>query len=1414
MTDSSIYTVGGTVQVGSGIYIPRQADDQLLELCKNHAFASVLSPRQMGKSSLMMRAALQLKPEGYQSVVVDLAGIGVQASAEQWYLGLLDEITHQLELPIDVLDWWQSKTHLAIAQRMYAFFREVLVAEHSAPVIIFLDEIDTALKLSFTDDFFAIIRALHETRAREPALNHISFVLIGVASPGDLIRDRQRTPFNIGQRVDLTDFTFDEALPFADGLELPPDLARQVLTWILQWTGGHPYLTQRLCSDIAAQHKADWSEEDVAQRVASTFFGPKSDQDNNLQFVRDMLTKRLPEISGVVTAYNVLSTYKAIHRNLRPVYDDEQSVVKSHLKLSGIVRRNGRVLQVRNPIYAHVFDQHWVREHIPINWPKQFQRLAVAALIVLSMLSIALAVTAVYRRDEANAARETAVAGQQTVVVAGKAAEAGQQEAEAGQRRAVEAGKTAEAGQQIANTAEKEAAEGRGTAVAIGKLAQSQALIIQAQAARDRDPEYSLLVALRAIDIQPSDRVTETLRQAYHAFPIEAVLEGPQQAVKQVAFSPDGQLVVIASVGKTVQVREVCPDTPNQCQAPYDLQGSIDEIDDLAISPDGINVAIVHDGGTIGVWDLATGAQHVPFKTSTGKIVDASWSADGRSLLTAGEDGIARIWNTTNGIQRAIVRSGGPLRMAVFNSDGRTIMTLGADGIVSLWNVAKRSRITSIRHTAAIRMAAFSPDGQLIATASEDGAVQIQSVFLRERPRMTRGHTRPITSMAWSPDGQTLATTSDEGNARLWDAASGAERAVLTHTSAVQQAVFSPDSRSILTVGADQAAYVWDATAGTNVFVLRSINWKVQRASWSTNGRFILTVDTTTENTGKIHIWDTGVKRQQWIIPASKPALRDAIISPNGQLAATISDTDPPQVWSVRTGLLAVTLEHARLPVSFIVFSPNSHRLLTASENGTAQLWDADTGAEIMILEGHTAAVSDAVFTADGSLIATGSADTTVRIWDTQTQRLPMILKGHTAAITDMAFSSDGQKLATASADRTARIWDVATGSQEAILEGHEAALTSIAWSSDDTRLVTASQDTTARVWDPQDSAQPLIKLEGHTGSVSQAIFSPDGHLIATTSDDFTTRVWKPSTAATNAGQQSAQVWERGGNDPSTIVFYGHTGHVSAATFGPDGSWILTTGDDGTVRVWGTATGQRLGIFYGHRKAVTSMIFLQAQHNIVTASLEGTLRIYHCDICVETPDLVQAAPQRALRQLTLDEEAQLAASLQSLPTLLPTPTSQSAIAQMPTVQATRTTGPSATPSSTNTVTVLATASSVSDLSTATRLPNGLTITPSAQEVPVPASPTANPGPRDSREATDTGKTSDAITSTPEVPSVSDTPSTTNSPYPDPPQSGSTNTPYPEPSTEPDEPIEEPEPDNPVKDPEPPDPVEEPDPAYP
>jgi Flp pilus assembly protein TadB len=350
-----VYVDGGTLQPGRGIYIKRPADDEVYDLCHTGEYLCILTARQRGKSSLMVNAVERLAEDNIRCAIVNLEELGVLISPKEWYLNIVDIIAEQLELQTDVLRWWEEREHQPESKRMLEFFQKVLLEEIQERVVVFIDEIDTTLKLAFTDDFFITIRSLYNQRGQKPVFQRLSFVLIGVATPSELIKDKERTPYNIGKLIDLTDFTLEEAAPLAAGLVLPDDQAQQVVAWVLDWTGGHPYLSQRLLKELAAQTDGIPDRAQIDEVVSRLFLNPHS-SDHNIKMVSERLDPRkIGTESGLRLYYRILSG--------RKVMDDEESAKdKEHLKLSGIVKVADGQLVIRNRIYAEVFDQEWLSE--------------------------------------------------------------------------------------------------------------------------------------------------------------------------------------------------------------------------------------------------------------------------------------------------------------------------------------------------------------------------------------------------------------------------------------------------------------------------------------------------------------------------------------------------------------------------------------------------------------------------------------------------------------------------------------------------------------------------------------------------------------------------------------------------------------------------------------------------------------------------------------------------------------------------------------------------------------------------------------------------------------------------------------------------------------------------------------------
>jgi tetratricopeptide (TPR) repeat protein len=381
LQSTGFFTVGGTLGREAASYVSRPADDQLLNLTLAGEYCNVLAARQIGKSSLMVRTADRLKRQGVRPVIIDLTSIGSLVSSSEWYFGLISYLTSRLNLDVDAKSWWNAEEEKSPVQRFSDFLYEVILKEISEPIVIFVDEIDSTLKLGFTDDFFASIRAAYNARSQNANLKRLTFVLLGVARPSDLIKDRTRTPYNIGTAIDITDFQIEELGEFEAVLNRAyPSQGRQILEWVLNWTGGQPYLTQKLCSEVVKQANGSITEDETSLLVERLFLGDMARTETNLRSIRDHL-KNNPYLG------KMLRIYKHILAN-KKIVAEEQSIEQNELKLTGLVKttRQGN-LQVRNHIYAHVFDENWVKENMPVSTT---QRLAVITSII-AVLAISVA---------------------------------------------------------------------------------------------------------------------------------------------------------------------------------------------------------------------------------------------------------------------------------------------------------------------------------------------------------------------------------------------------------------------------------------------------------------------------------------------------------------------------------------------------------------------------------------------------------------------------------------------------------------------------------------------------------------------------------------------------------------------------------------------------------------------------------------------------------------------------------------------------------------------------------------------------------------------------------------------------------------------------------------------------------------
>lgn len=476
MSQSDFFVTGGALLADAGSYVARAADSDLLAALRAGEFCYVLTTRQMGKTSLTVRTAAQLREEGRAVVVLDLTAFGQNLDVEQWYFSMLSNVATKLDLEDEMEAYWEANLRRAPLHRFMGAIREIYLEKKRKPLTIFVDEIDVvrSLRQFKADEFFAGIRECYNRRSEDPRLQRLAFCLLGVATPSDLISDQRMTPFNIGRGIEIADFTRDEAAVLAAGLSPYRETALSLLDRVLHWTGGHPYLTQRLCAEVAkAAIQVPRGVDGICTSVFLT--ADASSRDENLQFVRERLLRS--EIDPVA----LLDAYARVCRGERQSFDDHNPV-HNELRLSGIVRVVNGTIVARNRIYSSVFDLKWVRANLPQQeeqrqraafWRgvRQVAGAAVVALAVVGGLAVqasrsARAAKAASEREQTAAQRERQAAEREKLAADEQKRAAGKAQA------AAEAEQLAAEGQRRAN--EDKLAQAEQTELALKRLVDTQ----------------------------------------------------------------------------------------------------------------------------------------------------------------------------------------------------------------------------------------------------------------------------------------------------------------------------------------------------------------------------------------------------------------------------------------------------------------------------------------------------------------------------------------------------------------------------------------------------------------------------------------------------------------------------------------------------------------------------------------------------------------------------------------------------------------------------------------------------------------------------------------------------------------------------------------------------------------------------
>jgi WD40 repeat protein len=565
-----------------------------------------------------------------------------------------------------------------------------------------------------------------------------------------------------------------------------------------------------------------------------------------------------------------------------------------------------------------------------------------------------------------------------------------------------------------------------------------------------------------------------------------------------------------------------------------------------------------------------------------------------------------------------------PATATAISADGKLLLTGGDDRAVKLWDVVSGTMLKEFPagHTTPVTRVSLSSDGSIAVTCGYRAAIvwdAAQGVAVKSYPASHEGW---ITSAWLSGRGDRILTAGWDGVAKVWDPHTGQTMGVLTNCYG--SAWLSKDGKTAVSGHLDNTVKVWKADGAA---IIQTINTHPGPMAMSADGGFLVTADM--DNTLKL--WEVAGGHLRKVMTGHTESVTSVTFTGDGMLVLSSSYDGTVRLWDSKTGRLLRTFEGHAGPVNCVRSDTNSSVAVSCGWDGAVKTWSlvspmpyrapmalcriqasetvlsAGVDYENRLIEAREALSRGDIKEVTGKIHAARSqkgysrGSEAVELWGSLYTRLPRkglkggwegaVMTGHEDSVTSVAISQDGARILTGGLDRTLRLWSAASGSMLKTMKGHTDRVNAVDISGDGALAVSGSGDWTVRLWDVE-TGESLTAMEGHSGPVNSVALTGDGAFAVSGGGDGMVIMWGVS-----SGRRARR-------------FSGHAGSVNSVAVTRDARMIISGGDDKDLRLWETVTGDQVCVMIGHQRPVHSVCFNHGGSLAISGSSDGEIRLW------------------------------------------------------------------------------------------------------------------------------------------------------------------------------------------------------------